>query len=84
MLPVSESLENIFKSSSRENTINVLRAVPTINTITALQRFLENANNRIDNASSPITISKNLYPPIFLKIFGDTKSAKIEKIDPSA
>ena len=80
--PVLEFLENIFKSSSNEKTIIILSVKLKINAIIMPQTFFVKTKDKIDKASSPITKSKNLYPPIFLNICGAIKSAKIEMIDP--
>ena len=81
VFPVEESLETIFRSSSKEKNSTMSNAKAKINAHIALKAFFENTKSKIDKALSPIINNRNLYPPSFLKILGEIKSSSIEKSD---
>ncbi len=64
--------------------MSVFSAKPNINAIDTTHGLLDKVHNSIDIASKAITRSKNLCPPVFLKILGAIISANIEKIEPKA
>ena len=82
IFPVEESLENIFKSSSKEKMIKVFRDKYKTNMMPAFKAFFTKVKLKRAKMLIKDTKSKNLYPPIFLNILGTNKSAKIDPIDP--
>ena len=82
VFPVAELFENIFKISSKENIRRVFIENPKTNINIILGVLFVKASIRKEIASNKIIKSKNLYPPIFLNIFGASSRAKIEQIEP--
>ena len=55
---------------------------PKMNIAIAVQAFFVVERIKKEKASKRITKSKNLYPPIFLNIFGAKSNADIDPTDP--